>query len=210
MKDDLAFEFFNIVLPASRVQETLGNVRELVHSGDIDFEVEDNLLRAELFVATISQKDIPLSAKILSELSKIVYGKLYTWAGKIRVEARAKLEELLSLVKEEWELSLLDEDVRLDLITTAYHGILNIRPFFDGNEKVARLFVNYLALKHNLHLFAVAPKDKNSDDYRKYIRELRLADKGDTSLLRARMQTILKGTDLMPDSKLGPSAFVGD
>ena len=211
MRDDLAFEFFNIILPASKIEEAIGNIKELVNSDDIEFEVEDNILKAELYIANLSQKPAPLSVKILSEISRLIYGKMYSWAGKVKIESRAKLQELLELIKEDWEMSLVDEELRLDLLATTYHSILSIRPFFDGNEKVARLFVNYLALKYNLHLFEIAPSKKDEQAYRKYIKALKLADNGDLMLIRERIRNILYvSADGISSSKLGPSASVGD
>jgi fido (protein-threonine AMPylation protein) len=211
MRDDLAFEFFNIILPASKIEETIGNVKELVSSGDVNEEVQDNILKAELYIASLSQKQVSLNVKILADVSKIIYGKIYSWAGKLKVESRPKLEELLSLIKEEWEMSLLDDELRLDLMAMAYHGILNIRPFFDGNEKVARLFANYLALKYDLHLFEIAPTTKDEQLYKKYLRALKVADTGDISILREMIRNVLyKSADGISTSKLGPSASVGD
>ncbi len=211
MRDDLAFEFFNIILPASKIEETLGNVKELVGSGDVNEEVQDNILKAELYIANLSQKQVPLNVKILCEVSRIIYSRIYSWAGKLKVESRPKLEELFSLIKEEWELSLVDEELRLDIMAMAYHGILSIRPFFDGNEKVARLFVNYLALKYGLHLFEIAPSAKDEQGYKKYLRALKVADTGDVSALKGIIRSILHvSADGIPTSPLGPSASVGD
>jgi fido (protein-threonine AMPylation protein) len=211
MRDDLAFEFFNIILPASKIEESIGNVKELVGSGDVNEEVEDNVLKAELYIANLSQKQVPLNVKILCEVSRIIYGKIYSWAGKLKVESRPKLEELFALIKEEWEMSLVDQDLRLDLMAMAYHGILNIRPFFDGNEKAARLFVNYLALKYDLHLFEIAPSHKDEQAYKKYLRALKVADTGDVSVLKGMIRSVLHvSADGISTSPLGPSASVGD
>jgi fido (protein-threonine AMPylation protein) len=211
MRDDLASEFFNIILPASKIEETLGNVKELVGSGDVNEEVEDNVLKAELYIASLSQKQVPLNVKILCDVSRVIYGKIYSWAGKLKVESRPKLEELFSLIKEEWEMSLVDEELRLDLMAMAYHGILNIRPFFDGNEKVARLFVNYLALKYDLHLFEIAPSPKDEQAYKKYLRALKVADTGDVSSLKGMIRSVLNvSANGISRSPLGPSASVGD
>jgi fido (protein-threonine AMPylation protein) len=211
MRDDLAFEFFNIILPASKIEEAIGNVRELVGSGDVSEEVEDNILKAELYIANLSQKQVPINVKILCDISRSIYGKIYSWAGKLKVESRPRLEELFSLIKEEWEMSLVDEDLRLDLMAMTYHGILSIRPFFDGNEKVARLFVNYLALKYDLHLFEIAPSPKDEQAYRKYLRTLKVADTGDVSLLKGMIKNVLyTSADGISSSALGPSASVGD
>jgi fido (protein-threonine AMPylation protein) len=211
MKDNLAFEFFNIILPASKMEATIGNVKELVGSGDVHEEVAENTLKAELYIANLAQKNVPLGVRILSESSKIIYGKIYSWAGKIKVESRTKLEELFSLIREQWELSLVDEELRLDLMAAAYHGVLNIRPFFDGNEKVARLFVNYIALKYDLPMFEVAPSAKDEHVYKKYLKALKVADTGDLSLVRERIRNVLSNSvSGISTSKLGPSGSVGD
>jgi fido (protein-threonine AMPylation protein) len=145
-KDSLAFEFFNIILPATRVEDAMGNIKELVASGDIGTEVEDNILKTELYVANLAQRKIPLSTKILSQISKITYGKIYSWAGKLKVEARPAMEDMILKISSGWERSILDEELKLETLAFAYHCILKHKPFFDGNEKVARIFVNYLGL----------------------------------------------------------------
>ena len=209
--DKLAFEFFNIILPASKVEEAASNIKDLLAIGDVEHEVEDNILKAELYVSNISQQEIPLNTKILCNISKLIYGKMYSWAGQLKKENRGCIEAVLGRISNQWDYSLLDEELRLELLAYSYHGILKHRPFFDGNEKVARLFVNYLALKQELPLFTVAPSKKDEKSHKKYIRELQLADSGDLIPLKERIRTVLYiSADGISTIRLGPSASVTD
>jgi len=207
--DDLAFEFFNILLPASKMEDTIGSIKELVGSGDIESEIEDNTLKAELYVANLSQRVIPLNVKILNQISKIIYGKVYSWAGKLKVESRPAIEEMFVRVANDWDMSILDDELKLDVMTYAYHSILKNKPFFDGNEKVARLFTNYLALKYGLNLFTIAPAKKNESEYKKYCNDLKLADNGNLSSIKERVRSVMHvNADGFSSTKLGPSASV--
>jgi len=211
IKDDLAFEFFNIILPATRVEDTIGNIKELVASGDIDSEVEDNLLKAELYVANLAQKKVSLSTKILCQISKVIYGRIYSWAGKLKMEARPAMEDMMLKISSDWQGSLLDEELRLDLLAFAYHCILKNKPFFDGNEKVARIFVNYLGLKYGTCLFNIAPSKKDEVSYKKFCKDLELADRGNILPIKERIRSVMFiSSDSLCSSKLGPSASVKD
>ncbi len=207
IKDDLAFEFFNIILPATKVEDAMGNIKELVLSGDIQNEVDDNILKAELYVANLAQRKIPLSTKILSEISKITYGKIYSWAGKIKVESRPAMEDMILKISSGWGRSIMDEELRLETLAFSYHSILKHKPFFDGNEKVARIFTNYLGLKYGTCLFYIAPLKTDEIAYKKFCRELKAADRGDITPIKERIRNVMFiSSDSLYSSKLGPSA----
>lgn len=207
--DDLAFEFFNILLPASKMEDTISNIKELVSSGDVANEVEDNILKAELYIANLSQRTIPLNVKILNQISRLIYGRIYSWAGKLKLETRPAMEDMFLRIAKEWDYSILDEELRLDIMAYSYHCILKNKPYFDGNEHVARLFTNYLALKYGLNLFSVAPSKKNEHDYRKYCSELKFADEGNLTHIKERIRDVLcASAGGISSSKLGPSASV--
>jgi fido (protein-threonine AMPylation protein) len=209
--DKLAFELFNILIPASRVEEAANNIKDLIAAGDVETEIEDNILRAELYVSNISQQNIPLNAKILCNISKLIYGKMYSWAGELKPENRTFVELVLKRISNQWDYSLIDDELRLELLAYAYHGVLKNKPFFDGNEKVARLFVNYLALKQDLPLFVIAPAKKEEKAYKKYLKELRSADEGDLMPLKERIRSVLYiSKDGISTLRLGPSATVTD
>lgn len=209
VKDNLAFEFFNIILPATKVEDVMGNIKELVSSGDINNEVDDNILKAELYIASLAQSDIPLSTRILIQISKLTYGKIYSWAGKLRTESRPAMEDMILSISSLWDRSMTDQELRLDILTRAYHSILKHKPFFDGNEKVARLFTNYLGLKYGTCLFSIAPQKSNELAYKKFCRDLKKADKGDLSLIKERIRNVVFiSSDSLCSSKLGPSASV--
>lgn len=209
--DKLAFDFFNIILPASKVEEAANNIKDLLNTGDVEHEVADNILKAELYVSNISQQNIPLSTNILCNVSKLIYGKIYSWAGELKKENRSAIESVLNRISSQWDYSLVDQELRIELLAYAYHGILKNKPFFDGNEKVARLFVNYLALRQDMTLFTIAPSKKDEKNYKKYLKELELADAGDLVPLKERVRTVLYiSVDGISTIKLGPSASVTD
>ncbi|MEI6079943.1 MAG: Fic family protein [bacterium] len=209
--DKLAFEFFNIILPASKVEETANNIKDLLATGDIDHEIEDNILKAELYVSNISQQNVPLSVNILCNISKIIYGKIYSWGGELKKENRVALDSIMKRISGQWDYSLVEEELRLELLAYTYHGILKNKPFFDGNEKVARLFTNYLALRQDLPLFTVAPSKKDEKAYKKYLKDLKLADNGDLIPLKERIRSVLYiSRDCISTIRLGPSASVTD
>ena len=209
INDELGFDFFNVILPASKVEEAIGNIKELVASPDVDNEISDNILKAELYIANLAQRNAPLSTKLLSQISKIIYGKIYSWAGKIKVESRPAMEEMMQKVALDWQYALMDEELRLELFTNVYHCVLKNKPFFDGNEKVARLFTNYLGLKCGTCFFNIAPVKTDDVAYKKFCRELELADDGDNTSIKERLRSIIFiSTDSLSYSKLGPSASV--
>jgi fido (protein-threonine AMPylation protein) len=209
--DKIGFDFFNVLLPASRVEEAANDIKDLIATGDVENEVEDNILRAELYVSNISQQNIPLNAKILCNISKHIYSRIYSWAGELKTESRTGVESVLKRISSQWDYSLIDDELRLELLAYAYHGVLKNKPFFDGNEKVARLFVNYLALKQDLPLFAIAPSKKDDKTYKKYLAELKTADDGDLTPLKERIRSVLYiSRDGISTLRLGPSATVTD
>lgn len=210
-KNDLASEFFNIILPATKVEDAITNIRDLVASGDVGHEVEDNILKAELYVANLAQMKVPLSTRILTQISKITYSRIYSWAGKLKIEARPAMEDMILKIGSVWESSLMDEELRLETLAFAYHAILKHKPFFDGNEKVARLFTNYLGLKYGTCLFSIAPLKTDEASYNKFIRDLKKADNGDLSPIKERIRNVLYiSSGSLSSSKLGPSASVRD
>jgi fido (protein-threonine AMPylation protein) len=209
--DRFAAELLNILIPANQVEEAMENVRDVMSMADVDHELDDNLLKAELYVANISQQNIPLSIKIVSNISKLIYGKMYSWAGQINPQNRALVEKVLERIVKQWDYSLIDEEVRLELLAYSYHGLVKSKPFFDGNERVARVFVNYLALKQNLPIFSLAPSKKDIKSYRKYIKTLKSADNGDLIPLKEHIrETLNLSSNGSSKVGLGPSATVSD
>lgn len=209
--DRFTAELLNILIPANQVEEAMEKVRDVMSMADVDNELDDNLLKAELYVANICQQNIPLGIKIISNISRLIYGKMYSWAGEIKPQNRDLVEKLLERIAKQWDYSLIDEEVRLELLAYSYHGILKSKPFFDGNEKVARIFMNYLALKQNLPIFIISPSKKDLKPYRKYIKELKAADNGDLIPLKERIRSLLYiNSASSSDIDLGPSATVSD
>ena len=209
--DRFTAELLNILIPANQVEQAMENIRDVISVSDVEHELEDNILKAELYVANICQQKIPLNIKILINISKLIYGRMYSWAGEMDIQRRSMVEKFLARIAKQWDYSLIDDEVRLELLAYSYHGILRNRPFFDGNEKVARIFTNYLGLRQNLPLFCVAPSKKDLKSYRKYIRDLKTADQGDLLPLKERIRGVLYFNDQTDTSiDLGPSATVGD
>ena len=209
--DRFAAELLNILIPANQVEEAMEKVRDVMSTADVDHELEDNILKAELYVANISQQNIPLGTKMISNISKLIYGKMYSWAGEINPQSRNLVEKILGRIAKQWDYSLIDEEVRLELLAYSYHGILKSKPFFDGNEKVSRIFMNYLALKQNIPIFSLAPSRKDTKSYRKYIKDLKAADQGDLVAIKERIRGALYvNSESLADVDLGPSATVSD
>lgn len=98
-----------------------------------------------------------------------------------------------------------DEDRVLEVLSMVYHSLLYIQPFWDGNEKVARLFTNYLALGYQMPMFDIAPDKENKPKYMEFISAVRNADSGDISTLISHLNGVI--SKLPPANKsLGPSA----
>jgi fido (protein-threonine AMPylation protein) len=202
--DDLTFEFLNIILPASYVEQRIEDMKDVVMAKDIDTELSDNILKAELYVATLASQDIEINVSLIKNISKIVYKNMYSWAGKINTKARTKIDILISTISTKWEDALFDKDLQLDLMAYSYHTIIKTRAFFDGNEVVARLFVNYLALRFGYIMFDVMPKDSSKlEDYKN---DLKLADKGNLTKIRERIEKEI----FFKNEELGPSGYVGN
>ena len=189
-------DFFNILLPASRVSRTLKDIDSILQTDDIEKRFEKKELEAELFVFEEAEKTEPLTVSFIQQISKILFIKSATWAGKLRTstgeilsvvgeytpveykEIKANLEALIVEIVDLWEDALKDKDLQFWVLAYAYYNILRIRPFFDGNEKVAKLFMNYLAVKLGLPPINIAPK-KGTKGYEAYIIDIRFADDGD-------------------------------
>jgi len=62
----------------------------------------------------------------------------------------------------------------IELAAIAHHKLVCIHPFFDGNGRVARLFMNLLLMKEGYPLVVILKNDR-----KKYYQVLEKADKGD-------------------------------
>ncbi|MCR4287463.1 MAG: Fic family protein [Deltaproteobacteria bacterium] len=62
----------------------------------------------------------------------------------------------------------------IELAAIAHHKLVYIHPFFDGNGRVARLFMNLLLMKEGYPLVVILKNDR-----KKYYQVLEKADKGD-------------------------------
>ena len=71
--------------------------------------------------------------------------------------------------------------------------------------------MNYLALKQNIPIFSLAPSRKDTKSYRKYIKDLKVADEGDLVAIKERIRGALYvNSESLADVDLGPSATVSD
>lgn len=201
-----AFDFFNIILPASRVEQKINDFNEIINAKNVEVEVSDNILKAELYL--VSQQIMPISVSILSKISSIVFGKMYSWAGKLDIRSRTAIDIVISTINTKWDDSLKDDELKIDLMAYGYHSITKLKPFFDGNEVVARLFVNFIGLKYGYNIFEIKPEKTKKIEYSKYIEELKFADKGNLKFLRERIKNNIKKN--FENIGLGPSAYVTD
>lgn len=198
-------DFFNILLPASRVSRTLKDIDNILNTDDINKSFAKQEAQAELFVFEEAEKTKPLTVDFIKEISKVLFAETTSWAGKFRtntgevlslvgeyvpVEHNKIIPSIKTLIKEIvelWEEALKNQKLQYSLLTHAYHSILLIRPFFDGNERVAKLFMNYLAVKLSLPPISIAPQ-KDSKDYKSYIMAIKAADDGN----KKQLENILK------------------
>lgn len=206
-------DLFNILIPASKVEKTINNIRELKNSSNLDDKIKNNVLKAELIIAGRSCEDtIYADNGFLCELSKIVFDNIYSDSGKFRNTSRVyrykdscftgvnpnmisfELEKCFEIIKNSLENNSLKLRSKLKLLAFAYNNILRIHPFNDGNEKIARLYSNYLALKLDFNMFDVAPLKNDKEAYEKYLAELRLADSGMLEFLTFRIKKAINAS----------------
>lgn len=223
-------DLFNILIPASKVERTINNIRELKRDSNLDDKIKNNILKAELFIAVRScEETIHADNGFLCELSRIVFDNIYSDAGKLRKSSRVyryknscftgvnpnmisfELEKCFEIVKNSFENGSLKLRSKLALLAFAYTTILRIHPFNDGNEKIARLYSNYLGLKFDFNMFDIAPSKTDKDAFEKYLSELRLADSGMLEFLTFRIKKAINTSKKNIDFPcIGPSACLAD
>jgi Fic family protein len=93
------------------------------------------------------------------------------------IEIRGSLEQLFESIIDDIENDLVktEEDIFI-LLSKAYYEILRIQPFNDGNELVARLFMNYIAINFDMKFFSVKPKNIHSKEYFDYMFYIKACD----------------------------------
>lgn len=156
---------------------------------DLNRVEAENISSAQIKYLRRSHKDIStwFCYPMLKEIHRFMFGKVWTWAGKIRKSQTSigvkpnlipsKLAELCEEVKawstEEIELTFLEKSARI------HHGLVKIHPFENGNGRFSRLIADryllcwkctYPLWPDNLHLKGTIRK--------KYIETLQEADKG--------------------------------
>lgn len=223
--DQRIYEFYKAILIGSRVQRMVEGITELGKSSDISTEISDGVLRAELFVAEQAQQPVEPSMEILKEISKTVYSKVFSWAGEFRTEnkivcnpvgehlppspweIKPSIEKMLDIASQMLKDNNSNPEHILQILSMVYHSILYIQPFWDGNEKVARLFANYIALGYKMPMFDIAPNKEDKINYSNFISAIRNADKGNLTNLTAHFDNVIYNSKwIVGNTPLGPSA----
>ena len=221
-------DLFNILIPASRVERTINNIKLLKEADSVDNKINDGVLKAELFIAQKAFEDNLFSnLNFLSDISKIIFENIYSDAGKIRKTNRIyknsnfnginsdliffEFEKLFDLINKKFENGFSKLRDKLTILGVTYTSILKIHPFNDGNEKVARLYTNYLALKLNFNIFEIAPSKTDKNAYEKYLSEIKLADSGVLEFITFRIKKAINNRKKSIDySTIGESAILAD
>ena len=117
----------------------------------------------------------------------------YSWAGHLRTdigensfsdksykrvepkEIKKALNNLIAMLVDMWEDIIGLKDLQYWVLAYSYYSILSIRPFFDGNELVAQIFMNFLAVKLGLVPISLKQK-KGTKEYKSYILMLKEID----------------------------------
>jgi len=223
-------DLFNILIPASRVEKTINYIRLLKSSDNLDNKIKDAVLKAELFIAKKAcEKVLYADLDFLSNISNIVFDGIYSNSGELRKLPRTykyktfsfnaldskmisfEAEKLFDFIKFKFDKKFVNLRDKITLLSLAYTSILRIHPFYDGNEKVARLYTNYLALKLNFNIFDIAPDKNDLKAYEKYLCDLKMADTGVLEFVSYRIKKSINLTKKnIGICNIGPSASLAD
>jgi len=223
-------DLFNILIPASRIEKTINYLKLLKSSDNLDDKIKDAVLKAELFIAKKScEKPLYADLNFLSNISSIVFDNIYSNPGELRRMSRIykfktyifnalepnmisfEAEKIFDFIKFKFENNFLNLTDKITFLALVYTSILRIHPFYDGNEKISRLYTNYLALKLNFNLFEIAPDKSNVKAYEKYLCDLKMADTGVLEFVSNRIKKSINTTKKnIGFSNIGPSASLAD
>lgn len=155
---------------------------------DLNRAESESILSARIrhFSRTLQPEDV-LDDLFLRKLHKDMFGSVWTWAGAYRTrELNLGIEHfqiataVRSLLQStEYRISVGQD---LNLVTCElHHKLVSIHPFVNGNGRHGRLFVDLLRQSLGLRPFVWGGIEVQTqrDDRVKYLRALRLADKGD-------------------------------
>jgi cell filamentation protein len=149
---------------------------------------------AEYFVLNLDS-EIEISIKLLLEIHRIAFEKLYDWAGKwrtIEVSVGQLIPPLPYLIPSKmyefidnlnYKISIVVElEDKVNCLAYAHYEFIKIHPFNNGNGRTGRILMNWVAMK-----FGYAPLDlyhRDGESRRTYIDAMKAMDNGDDSPLK--------------------------
>jgi len=221
-------DLFNVLIPASKVEKTINDIKTLIKTDNVDQRVLNAVLKAEVFLAKKAFDSFEHNTQLLCDISNLLLEGLYTGAGSLRrderiistslgeykaVDPKSIQEQLEALIaKVVLELNNQTQSIQelLSIMAVAYHGILKIQPFIDRNEKIARLYANYIGLKYGLPFFEIAPNKSNEAEYGRFLTDLKSADAGDLEAITTRVKKACDTENRSSFTRtIGKPGFVG-
>lgn len=188
--------------------------------GDYTTPVEDNLLglssreeldnaeaigiiRAEEYILDLDVDD-PITATVVLSIHKESFGHLYEWAGKWRdrdIQAGQHIPPNYVQVPNLMYQFLDDLNYRVDNINNisalvkvlayAHHRLVYIHPFLNGNGRSSRLITDLIAKRFGYENIELYHREKGAKR-EAYLKSIRIADKGDYSVLEREIKSQLK------------------
>jgi fido (protein-threonine AMPylation protein) len=179
------------------------NLLGIHNKAELNEEEAKGILRAEEYLLDI---EVPLiiDAFLLIDIHKEAFKHLYEWAGKYRTSnpnagphltmpfqfVPSKLYQFMDEVKYRY-YRIADKEGLVKVLAYAHHGIVEIHPFANGNGRTARLFTDLLAYSKGYQSVELYHRDAG-EPRKKYLQAIRLADKGDYTLLEDMIRAQLR------------------
>jgi cell filamentation protein len=165
------------------------NLLGITTSVEIDREEATGVARAERLLLNL-EENIEINTSLMLQIHKLVFGRLYSWAGKWRSKQVKvghflppefhQIPNLMYQFIDELNYRIKRSSVEEELVKTlAYcqHRIVYIHPFDNGNGRTARLITNLVAFKHGYDEINIYHRTGERRDV--YIKAIRNCDKGD-------------------------------
>lgn len=163
------------------------------NQGELNEAENENIIKARLWAPSsrILKKEL-LTWKGLSELHKRMFSDVWIWAGKPRVRETSigvppeLIFEQLKLLLDDVSYWIKNKNESGEIIGVKFHHrLVLVHPFVNGNGRHARfaaeLLIQQLGGKPPSWVEGKLSYDNQSREH--YLKALRLADKGDYSLL---------------------------
>jgi len=157
-------------------------------------ELEDENIQRGLDWLRRNKSENYLSIEFLNELHKKLFGDVWKWAGVFRKkevnlsntrphDIGPKLKNLFADVKIQITMKSMPWE---EIVTEFHHKLVSIHPYPNGNGRVSRIMTEYLEKRNTQKVtsWMVSLKADPQERRKKYIESIRLADKGDYTLLK--------------------------